>query len=133
MIPGTPIIRREQLVGVYKYTHIYSAKRQLGQTLTINNNQFHHHVKPDLHFLREHMNEIHWEDRLSKWNHAHHFSLFFTGMVDTFPVCVSQPEDSLLLRTLFNPKYNTHVYKFQCAVDFLGRILLLTTSLGSYV
>lgn len=47
-------------------------------------------------------------------------------MVNTFLVQVSQPEDSVLARALYNPKYGACVYKFQCVVDFLGRIILFT-------
>ena len=113
-------------MNVYKYMHIYSPKRVLNCTMDITNNQFHNHVKPDLHYLCEKMNEIHWEDRLSPWNHAYHFPSAVTFMVDTFPVRVSEPEDSALGQVLFNPKYGSCVYKFQCAVTFLGVIPLFT-------
>lgn len=123
---GSPILQRQQLADMYMYMHIYSPKRQLGQTLGLNDYRYHYHVKPDMHWLSRNMNEIHWDDRLSLWNHTHHFPKLFTGMVDTFPVRVSQPEDSVLGKALYNPKYGSCVYKFQCAVDFLGRIILFS-------
>lgn len=119
-------MHKKQLTDVYKYMHIYSPKRQLGQTLQFSNYAYHFHVKPDLHFLSTTMNEIHWEDRLSPFNHGEYFPAFVTGMVDTFPVYVSQPEDGLLARSLYNPKYGGCIYKFQLGCDFLGRNNLLT-------
>lgn len=68
------------------HTHVPASKRQFGQTLGITDYQYHYHVKPDLHY---------------------YFPSHFTGMVDTFPVRVSQPEDSALSSALFNPKYGS--------------------------
>ena len=49
-------------------------------------------------------------------------------MIDTFSVQVSQSKNSALTKALYNLKYGSCVYKFQCAVDFLKKIILFISS-----
>lgn len=43
-----------------------------------------------------------------------------TGIVDTYPIYVSQPRSHKIAKLLFNPKYGSCVVKFIMAIDFLG-------------
>lgn len=51
-------------------------------------------------------------------------------MVDTFPVTVLEPVDTTLASAIRNPKYMHTVFKAQIGIDFLGRIVLLSTTFG---
>jgi hypothetical protein len=42
------------------------------------------------------------------------------GIVDTYPIYVSQPRSHKISKLLFNPKYGGCVVKFIMAIDFLG-------------
>lgn len=76
-----------------------------------------------MRYLAEVMNEINWNDRLSYWNHAYYFSNCVTGMVDTFPVFIQQPEKWETAKEFYNGKYKHTCVKFMMAVDFIGRII----------
>lgn len=107
---------------IYSFIHMYPCKRWSKRILQCSDFYFHCKLKPIMHWLRNNLNEIHWEERLYEFNHTSHFPYFVTGAVDTFPVRVQHPKNSELCRALFNPKYGTTVYKVELIVDFLGRI-----------
>jgi len=54
-------------------------------------------------------------------------------MVDTFPVQVLQPLDSLFARQLYQPKYGCCVYKFQLGCSFLGHFITFSGLIQLFV
>lgn len=127
-----PLRKPQYLFLAYKYIHQYPA-RENESVLGISSTTLHNKVLPTLHTLATGINEIHWEDRLDPYNHTPDFPYYVTGIVDTVPIVVLEPEDALLRHWLFNPKYGAPVYKAQIAIDFLGRIIFFSgPHLGLY-
>ena len=57
------------------------------------------------------VNEIQWRDRLDFNNHSVHYPFRVTGICDTFPVEISQPDDPMKRAQSFNGKYGCCVVK----------------------
>jgi hypothetical protein len=120
---GSPIIKPIDLYRIYQYIHLDFTRRQ-SHHITCSKWYLHYNIiNSYLPYLSTHMNEIHWSDRLSPWNHGEYFPVYVTAMTDTTPIFVQQPKSSTLRSALFNRKYAWTVYKFQLSVDFLGRIV----------
>jgi hypothetical protein len=128
--------------------HMYPNRSQSKSALGCSRYSLNYFVIPAINYLEHVMDEIHWDDRLSPYNHTPHFPLWFVGAVDTFPLRVLTPISSHLRKALFNPKYGqvclyTHsrtllshhscvftliysVYKAQVGINFLGEIVICT-------
>jgi hypothetical protein len=120
---NTPITKPIDLFRVYKYIHRDLVRRQC-YDISCSKWYIHYNViNSYLPYLATHMNEIHWSDRLSPWNHGEYFPIYVTAMTDTTSMYVQQPQSSVLRSALFNRKYSWTIYKFQISVDFLGRIV----------
>ena len=105
MIIGKPIDSHKLLYQAYCYLHMYPNRCQSKSSLGSSRWKLNYDVIPAIRYLAQVMNEIHWEDRLSPYNHTPHFPLWFVGAVDTFPLRVLTPVSSRLRKALFNPKY----------------------------
>jgi len=97
--------------------------QELSRFLGVSHFTFSKKIIPTLAILANNLNEIHWEDRLDYSNHVPFFPVFFTGIVDTVPIIISQPELYSRSRYFFNPKYKACVVKFQIVISFLGHII----------
>jgi hypothetical protein len=84
----------------------------------------HDKIIPTIHNLALVYDEVYWDDRLDLYNHTPHFAKHVTGVVDTVPIYVQQPQNSFLSKALYNPKYASTIYKIQLGFDFLGRIVV---------
>ena len=74
-------------------------------------------VWSSLEFFNEVVDEIHWEKRLSKWNHCPLYPYLATAIGDTYPLCSYGGE---LSDVLYQPKYEEEVFKILLMNDFLG-------------
>lgn len=113
--------------SIYVYIHMYPTQRQLGLVLKCSNWYFSVRLREQIRYLAETMNgmhflllidfylEIFWDDRFHPYNHAPHFPYFVTGMVDSLPIQVSEPDDSILGSLLFNGKYKMCIFKVFCS------------------
>jgi hypothetical protein len=120
---GTPLTKPLHLYRVYKYIHRDLTRRQSYDILCSKWYLHYYVINTHLSYLSTHLNEIHWSDRLSPWNHGEYFPFYVTAMTDTTPIYVQQPQNSTLRSALFNRKYSWTIYKLQISVDFLGRIV----------
>lgn len=111
---------------MYKYIHRYPSYNDTRDVLSCCKETLNSKVMPLLHQMAEVVNEIHWDDRLNEFNHIPFYPSNITGIVDTLPIYVQQPVNSILSHMLYQPKYKNHVYKMQLGVDFLGRIILFS-------
>jgi len=116
-------------VDVYIFIHMYTRHRQ-APLIFGRSKKYLPILLKAMTKMANTYDEIHWEHRLNPWNHSIHFPFHVNSIVDTFPVPVSQPVDSQLLRLLCNPKYGGCVYKVMICIDFLGRILFFS---GPYI
>jgi len=91
---------------------MYPTYRQSKRVLECGRSYVTEEVIPGLQYLYFNLKEIHPDVRFSEFNHTPHFSRYVTAIVDTFPVIVEKPVDS--------------VYKFSMACDLLGRIIYFT-------
>lgn len=107
--------------NAYTFIHLAPHHRQSERVLGCSKSTIHTKIKPLLHHLASVLTEIHWEDRLSPYNHAPDFPVLFTGIVDTQPIYVAQPKNTTLRTALYNPKYGDTVYKVMQIIDFMGR------------
>jgi hypothetical protein len=73
-------------------------------------------------WLDEHLNEINCADRYWQYNHAPHFAKQVTTIVDTFPVCIRDVQNS---GTTYQPKYKECVLKFLVGCTFTGQTVLV--------
>ncbi len=92
----------------------------------LNGYTIEHYLIPALEIMYAVFDEIKWEDRLDPFNHAVHFPTRVTFMVDTYPVVVLEPVDSLYASCLYSGKYKATVFKFQACFDFLGRLIFFS-------
>ena len=76
--PQTPITQPKDLWNCYQFIHQDVIRHQLF-VLNISSWTLHEKVIPNISFLATQMDEIHWGDRLSPWNHAYHFPFYVTG------------------------------------------------------
>jgi hypothetical protein len=111
------------------YIHLYPSTATFGQRHwrflgKISEKNFSMMVIPVLICFSNEMDEIYYNDRLHHENHGTGiFAKYITTFIDTAPIFVQQPDDIQLARLLFQPKYGSHVYKIQVAVNFLGWIV----------
>lgn len=77
---GTPIGKPKRLFQLYKYIHKYPMWRQLREDLGMSQFTFGEKMLPAFQYLSQNLEEIYWEDRLSPFNHGHHFPLYVTGI-----------------------------------------------------
>ena len=108
---GTVIPDPKTLYQVYCYLHLYANCSHSKTTISCTHWVLQYKVIPALHHLSVVMHEIIWDDCLSLFNHTPHFPFLFTGIVDTFLLCVKKPTNSTLHQALYNPKYEQCVYK----------------------
>ena len=105
---GTPIIKLLDLYRVYKYIHMDFTRRQ-HFNLSCSKWYLHYNViNCNLSYLSTHLNEIHWSDRLSPWNHAKYFPRYVTAMTETTPVYVQQPKFCLFVCFYCYPSAGFH-------------------------
>jgi len=97
--------------------------KEFKRFLNISQKKFATKIIPTLSLLANQLNEIHWNDRLNFSNHTPIFPLYFTGMVDTVPIVISQPTKFSHRRFFYNPKYKACVVKIQLVISFLGHII----------
>ena len=79
---------------------MYPNRSQSKSSLECTCHWLNYKIIPAISYLAQVMNEIHWEDRLSPYNHTPHFPLWFVGAVDTFPLRVLQPDSSCLQKAM---------------------------------
>jgi len=84
---------------------MYPNRSQSKSALGCTHHWLNYKVIPAISYLARVMKEIHWENRLSPYNHTPHFPLWFVGAVDTFLLRVLQPVSTRLRKALYNPKY----------------------------
>jgi len=113
----------EVFYDVYVFIHMYPCHRQADIIFGKSHNYISIKVLPAMRIMANLFDEIHWEDRLDFDNHLPHFDSSHTGIVDTFPVQVVQPQSSELRHLLYNGKYGCCVVKFVMMIDFKGRII----------
>lgn len=123
---NTPIAQPKHLYQIYKYIHKYPRRTQCHEDLGVGRTQVQCRLFPQMEWLANNMDEIHWEDRLSPWNHSPDFPYFVTGIFDTLPVYIQTPQDPVRYRLFYNGKYGAHVYKLLLGIDFLGRIIFIS-------
>ena len=66
------------------------------------------------------VDEVHWSDRLNRFNHNPHFPYLVTHFTNAMPI---SSIGGALSDILFNPKYAGCVWKITVAVDHLGNIV----------
>ena len=71
-------------------------------------------------YLNLAVDEVHWLDRLNRFNHNPHFPYLVTHFTDAMPI---SSIGGALSDILFNPKYAGCVWKITVAVDNLGNIV----------
>jgi hypothetical protein len=119
-----PMRRQMYFYFVFKYMHMYptweqapavlwtpALVRQKGCGVSIST--LHQQVLTYLAILAVNIDEVHWKNRLSAWNHVDHFATRATVLVDTAPIGV---EESLCKQTssmTYQPKYGDNVFKIQ--------------------
>ena len=85
---------------------------------------FYDWMVPMVYLMAQHVNEIHWDDRLAWENHHVHADDFVTFLVDSFPQEVWAPLDPLCRSLLFVPqKYCSVIYKLHIATDLIGNVI----------
>lgn len=89
----------------------------------ISQSTFRRRIVPRLIALATAINEICWADRLDLYNHTDWLPFYCVGIVDTFPVVISQPSDSRQARRFYQPKYGACVIKVQVIIDLNGLII----------
>jgi len=99
-------------VFVFMYIHLHPTADQMPHVLRahgpqpgINYEYFRVNVIETAYALALAVDEIHYGDRLDRMNHHPFFPVGFTGVVDTFPVYVSQPTNWRVARLLYQAKY----------------------------
>ena len=89
----------------------------------ISQSTFRRRIVPRLIALAAVINEIHWGDRHDPYNHVDWLPFYCVGVVDTFPVIISQPSDTRQARRFYQPKYGACVMKVQIIIDLNGLII----------
>jgi hypothetical protein len=116
--------RKMYFYFMWRYLHMYPTNEQVPVVLwtremilqkgkgitsyTLQNNVLHY-----LASLALVIDEVHWENRLSEWNHVELLPTRFTTIVDTFPVFVSESLDKKISKLTYQPKYEQNVFKIQ--------------------
>jgi len=111
---------------VYKFIHLYPKIRQSATVLGVSSTSFKRIFYSTLEEMAKRINELDYSIRLSPYNHTIHFPSRVTAIVDTYVIHVSTPIQSILSRSLYNPKYSGFVLKWQVVTDLLGNYILLT-------
>jgi len=111
---------------VYKYIHMYPKLRQSSTVMGMSGSQFKSIFYTTLEQMCDSINELDYDIRLSPYNHCIHYPTRVTAIVDTYAIKIANPVDFPLSRALYNPKYSSHVLKWQLVVDLLGNFLVLT-------
>lgn len=75
----TPIQNPKDLYRIYTYIHRYPRWRQCKRDLEYSKWCVSKKLMPHMTYLASVMDEIHWEDRLSPYNHTPHFPKYVTG------------------------------------------------------
>lgn len=81
------------------------------------------HVLTYIAVLAVVVDEVHWDDRLSQYNHTTLLPTRFTAIVDTAPVCVQESLNKATAKLTYQPKYSDNVFKLQ--VRACQRVTLL--------
>ena len=111
---------------VFKYLHMYPTWQQAPTVLWtvelvrqkgkgISANTLYEQVLHYLAVLAVNIDEVHWDDRLNKYNHTEHWQTRVTTMVDTCPVNVQESTRKQTASMTFQPKYHDNVFKLQVA------------------
>ena len=79
-----------------------------------------HSVARVREYLDHVVQEIRWANRFNPFNHCPHFPFFMTHFTDSMPI---SSIGGIRSADLWNPKYASHVYKVNVAVDMLGNII----------
>ena len=115
----------------FVYIHVapspsHSTLLNTPHTGPVSERTFYRRVVPRLLALAAVVDEVRWTDRHDPMNHVPHFPFYCVGIVDTFPVVVSQPSDPRQARRYYQPKYGACVMKVQIIVDLNGLIIFAT-------
>ena len=89
----------------------------------ISTGTYRRQIEPRLLILGMLIDEIHWSDRLSPFNHTVHFPGGAVGLLDSLPLVISTPSDWRAASKYFQGKYNNYVLKVQIIIDFNGNIV----------
>ena len=73
-----------------------------------------------LEFFNDIVDEIHWANRLHRWNHSPLHPYLTTAIGDTFPLGANGGQ---LSDVLYQPKYEENVFKVLLMTDFLGNYI----------
>jgi len=125
--PAFPITTRYyDFVNVFIYIHHYCKYKLSKKVFGFSPLYISQRILPLMNLMANTFDEIDWNDRLNNYNHSWHFPYLITGIIDTFPIYVSQPKTYRLAKLLFNGKYKRCIYKIQLGIDFLGRIIVFS-------
>lgn len=126
----TPIPTQKALYYLLCFFKAYPIKRAVFNYHTVRMNAREGRslstLKKRARYLATHVNELQ-----PLWNARHHLSnrlpLHFaygvSGSIDTFPIRVSRPVNSVWQRSLYNGKFKTHTVKIQAIVNHAGCII----------
>lgn len=103
--------------------HLYPRTRQARLVLGRGRSFVTDRIMPCIEWMARNYDEIHWEDRLSHWNHCPAFPLNVTGVLDTFPIEIYEPRSFSVAKLFYNVKYEACVVKVQLLSDNLGRFI----------
>lgn len=119
-----PALTFELIYDAYMFIHLYPTHRQsrriFGRCNSYGISKYvkikylflvSEYILPVLQRMSLLVNEINWLDRLDHDNHCPHYPTQVTGICDTFPVQISQPDDSQMRSQCFNGKYGCCVVK----------------------
>jgi hypothetical protein len=62
---------------IYSFIHLYPRRRQCKRALDLCSFSFQNNLLPIMFNFAENLNEVHWEDRLSPWNHTPLFPKYY--------------------------------------------------------
>lgn len=124
---------------VYKYIHLHPKKSLFQTTMFVSGlvtgvsyDYYRYHVLPIARRYALVISEIDWRKRLEWDNHHEFFPRRETIIIDTLPIRVCIPNDRLIARLLFQPKYKGCVFKVTLACTFKRKIVWFSSlSLGT--
>lgn len=123
---GTEIPTQQALYWLFCYFKSYPIKRAAFNYTTSIWGRSIDVLKKRAAYLASAVNEIAplWRDRNSLANRIpHHFANGVIGSIDSFPIRICRPKDSLWQRANYNGKFKTHTVKVQCVTNHAGSII----------